>query len=84
MTAPRSDRLALPKLLVDEAVRAALDEDLGLAGDITTDPIIPADAEGAASIVAREPGVIAGLLFLVGQRSRRDRKSSWLGGGTYR
>ena len=61
MTAPRSHRLTLPKLLVDEAVRAALAEDLGLTGDITTDPIIPADAEGAAAIIAREPGVAAGL-----------------------
>jgi nicotinate-nucleotide pyrophosphorylase (carboxylating) len=54
-------RVELPKLLVEQAVRAALAEDLGLAGDITTDPIIPADAQGAVSLVAREPGVVAGL-----------------------
>jgi nicotinate-nucleotide pyrophosphorylase (carboxylating) len=42
-------------------VRAALEEDLGLAGDITTDPIIPPDAHGQATIVVREPAVIAGL-----------------------
>jgi nicotinate-nucleotide pyrophosphorylase (carboxylating) len=57
---PRS-RVELPKLLVEQAVRAALAEDLGLAGDITTDPIIPADAQGEAALVAREPGVVAGL-----------------------
>jgi nicotinate-nucleotide pyrophosphorylase (carboxylating) len=51
----------LPKLLVEQAVRAALSEDLGLAGDITTDPIIAPDAHGEAAIVAREPGVVAGL-----------------------
>jgi len=53
--------LELPQLLVDEAVRAALAEDLGPAGDITTDPIIPPDAQGEAMIVVREPAVIAGL-----------------------
>ncbi len=51
----------LPPLLVEQAVAAALDEDLGQAGDITTDAIIPADARGRAKIVAREEGVVAGL-----------------------
>ena len=46
---------------MEQAVRAALAEDLGLAGDITTDPIVPADAQGEAAIVARKPGVVAGL-----------------------
>ncbi len=61
MTEATSPRLELPKLLVQQAVEATLAEDLGLAGDITTDPIIAADAQGEAAIVAREPGVIAGL-----------------------
>lgn len=61
MTKTTAPRLELPKLLVQQAVEATLAEDLGLAGDITTDPIIPADAQGEAAIVAREPGVIAGL-----------------------
>ena len=61
MTVAKSLRLELPKLLVQQAVKATLAEDLGLAGDITTDPIIAADAQGEAAIVAREPGVIAGL-----------------------
>jgi len=51
----------LPRYLVDQAVREALQEDLGLAGDITTDPIIPHDARGAAAILVREPARIAGL-----------------------
>lgn len=51
----------LPRHLVRDAVRAALAEDLGLAGDITTDAIIDAEAQGAADIVAREEGVVAGL-----------------------
>jgi len=51
----------LPPLLVDDAVRAALAEDLGRAGDITTQATIPADAKARAVIAAREAGVVAGL-----------------------
>ena len=53
-------KLELPPFLVHRAVAAALEEDLGQTGDITTDPIIPADAVAEAEIVARKPGVIAG------------------------
>jgi nicotinate-nucleotide pyrophosphorylase (carboxylating) len=52
--------LELPPHLIARAVFAALEEDLGLAGDITTDRIIPGDAIAVAHIVARKPGVIAG------------------------
>ncbi len=51
----------LPRVLIEPLVRAALVEDLGRAGDVTTDAIIPADAVASAAIVARQPGVIAGL-----------------------
>jgi len=51
----------LPPFIVEEAVRAALQEDLGLAGDITTNACIPADATSRAVIATRKPGVIAGL-----------------------
>jgi len=51
----------LPRLLVAEAVRAALKEDLGRAGDITTDATIPADVPARAVIASRKPGVLAGL-----------------------
>jgi nicotinate-nucleotide pyrophosphorylase (carboxylating) len=61
MTETAPPQFDLPNLLVEQAVRAALAEDLGLAGDITTEPIIPPDAQGEAAIVARKPGVIAGL-----------------------
>jgi nicotinate-nucleotide pyrophosphorylase (carboxylating) len=61
MSAKSPFPLALPRLLVERAVAAALDEDLSAAGDITTDAIIPADATATAAIVAREPGVVAGL-----------------------
>jgi nicotinate-nucleotide pyrophosphorylase (carboxylating) len=56
------DALApLPRLLVESIVRAALLEDLGRVGDITTDAVIPADARLRAAIVSREPGVVAGV-----------------------
>ncbi len=51
----------LPTMLVEEAVRAALAEDLGRAGDVTTQAIIPASAKARAAIVARDSGVVAGL-----------------------
>ena len=54
-------KLELPPFLVERAVAAALEEDLGQAGDITTDPIIPARATAEAEIVARKAGVIAGV-----------------------
>ncbi|MGC3992933.1 MAG: carboxylating nicotinate-nucleotide diphosphorylase [Propionicimonas sp.] len=51
---------ALPRLVIEPLVRAALLEDLGRAGDITTDAIIAADATATVDLVAREPGVVAG------------------------
>jgi nicotinate-nucleotide pyrophosphorylase (carboxylating) len=39
----------------------ALDEDLGAIGDLTSDVLIPAERIGVAVIVARQPGVVAGL-----------------------
>ncbi|HLY46745.1 MAG TPA: carboxylating nicotinate-nucleotide diphosphorylase [Stellaceae bacterium] len=49
------------RLLVEPIVRAALLEDLGRAGDITTDAVVAPDAPIDAVIVARQPGVLAGL-----------------------
>jgi nicotinate-nucleotide pyrophosphorylase (carboxylating) len=51
-----------PALLIEPLVRQALAEDLGRAGDITTDAIIPAGKWARAVIAAREPGVISGLI----------------------
>ena len=51
----------LPEPLVRSAVAAALAEDLSLAGDITTDAIIPPEAEAAGVLMTRAPGIIAGL-----------------------
>ena len=52
---------ALPTILFEPAVRAALAEDLGRAGDITTDAIVPAGHRLSATIGARQAGVVAGL-----------------------
>jgi nicotinate-nucleotide pyrophosphorylase (carboxylating) len=49
-------------LLIEPIVRHALAEDLGRAGDITSDLIIPADQKASAKLVARRPGTIAGLI----------------------
>lgn len=51
----------LPRLLIEPVVRAALVEDLGRAGDITTMSVVPADTRAAGVIAARQAGVVAGL-----------------------
>jgi nicotinate-nucleotide pyrophosphorylase (carboxylating) len=51
----------LPRLLFEPLVRAALLEDLGRAGDLTTDAVIPAGYQAEMALVARQSGVIAGL-----------------------
>ncbi len=52
---------SLPPMLFDKLVRAALEEDLGRAGDITTLATIPAGTQAIAVMAARKAGVIAGL-----------------------
>ncbi|MEM1317746.1 MAG: carboxylating nicotinate-nucleotide diphosphorylase [Pseudomonadota bacterium] len=47
--------------MVQEAVRAALREDLGLAGDVTSDATIPVNATARAVMNSREEGVLAGI-----------------------
>jgi nicotinate-nucleotide pyrophosphorylase (carboxylating) len=51
----------VPRSIVADLVTRALDEDLGVAGDVTTTATIGAPAVAAADIVARKPGVVAGL-----------------------
>ncbi|NYZ13937.1 carboxylating nicotinate-nucleotide diphosphorylase [Azospirillum sp. RWY-5-1] len=48
-------------LILDEIVRRALQEDLGLAGDLTSNAVIPPGIRLEARLVARQPGVIAGV-----------------------
>ncbi|HSF96448.1 MAG TPA: carboxylating nicotinate-nucleotide diphosphorylase [Thermohalobaculum sp.] len=51
----------LPRLMLEPAIRAALLEDLGRAGDVTSDAVIPAGTRTTAVMRAREAGVAAGL-----------------------
>jgi len=48
-------------LIYEPIVRNALLEDLGRAGDLTTDSIVPPDAVATARIAARKDGRVAGL-----------------------
>jgi len=51
----------LPNLMIEPLVRAALLEDLGRAGDITTEALVPEDARAETALIARQTGVVAGL-----------------------
>jgi len=53
----------LSPVLIEPAVKAALAEDLGRGGDLTTDSIIEPDAWLKAAINARQAGAIAGIDF---------------------
>jgi nicotinate-nucleotide pyrophosphorylase (carboxylating) len=48
-------------LAIDDAVRNALAEDLGRAGDVTSIATVPQGTLGRAVVVARKAGTIAGL-----------------------
>lgn len=51
----------LPDVMLLPLVQAALLEDLGRAGDLTTDAIVPVDAVAETRLVSRQEGVLAGL-----------------------
>lgn len=51
----------LPDVMLEPIVRAALLEDLGRAGDITSTASVPADKMATTQLVARQAGVLAGL-----------------------
>ncbi|GLS88619.1 nicotinate-nucleotide pyrophosphorylase [carboxylating] [Cypionkella aquatica] len=51
----------LPDLLLEPLVRAALIEDLGPNGDVTTRAVIPAGTRYHARLNAREAGVVSGM-----------------------
>jgi nicotinate-nucleotide pyrophosphorylase (carboxylating) len=48
-------------LLYEEVVRRALTEDLGRAGDLTSDAVLGPEVRTEAAVVARAPGRLAGL-----------------------
>lgn len=51
----------LPDIVLDPIVRLALAEDLGRAGDLTTDATIPPETQMSCHIQARQAGYLAGL-----------------------
>ena len=53
-----------PNVLVQKAIKQALYEDLGLAGDITTNSIFDEKQLGIATLRAREHGILAGSQFV--------------------
>ena len=55
----------LPTIMIEPTVRAALLEDLGRAGDLTTDAIVPADLVASRSTLTGEH-----LAAFVGSRAK--------------
>jgi nicotinate-nucleotide pyrophosphorylase (carboxylating) len=51
----------LPDIVLEPIVKLALAEDLGAAGDLTTDALIDPEADGRWAVRARKAGVVAGL-----------------------
>jgi nicotinate-nucleotide pyrophosphorylase (carboxylating) len=51
----------LARIMIEPLVRNALREDLGRAGDLTTNAIVPVGLQAHAVLRAREQGVVAGL-----------------------
>jgi nicotinate-nucleotide pyrophosphorylase (carboxylating) len=52
---------ALPHITIEPLVRMALLEDIGRAGDLTTDAIVPTGRNATTLVVARQQGIVAGL-----------------------
>lgn len=52
---------ALPPIMTEAVVRGALLEDLGRAGDITTNAVIPAETRMSVEMAARQHGTLAGV-----------------------
>jgi nicotinate-nucleotide pyrophosphorylase (carboxylating) len=48
---------------IDRIIKAALEEDLGADGDVTTNSVVPKDAQAVAKLMAKAEGVLAGLDF---------------------
>jgi nicotinate-nucleotide pyrophosphorylase (carboxylating) len=67
----------LPPPVYEPLVLAALREDLGRAGDVTTDAIVSAQVESSGAIVARESGCVAGLDVARAAFLALDRRIEW-------
>ncbi len=51
----------LPKVIIENAISSALFEDLGRAGDLTSQIVVPKKAIAEGAIMARQDGVLAGI-----------------------
>ena len=65
----------LPAAAYRPLLRAALREDLGSGGDVTTRFFVPARARFKARVVSREPGVVCGLEVAAAAFRACDRKA---------
>jgi nicotinate-nucleotide pyrophosphorylase (carboxylating) len=63
-------------LLYEDILRRALQEDLGRAGDLTTDAIVPTTADASAGVTARKGGRIAGLEIALSTIRLLDAKAA--------
>jgi nicotinate-nucleotide pyrophosphorylase (carboxylating) len=68
--------LRLSRELVEAAVAAALAEDLGLAGDLTSEATIPAGAWASGVIATRKAGVVAGTQLVEAAFRALDAETS--------
>ncbi len=62
-------------LQYEPTVRRALEEDLGRAGDLTTQAVVPLDSKTSGRLVAREAGSIAGLDITISTFRMLDPRS---------
>jgi nicotinate-nucleotide pyrophosphorylase (carboxylating) len=77
MSVPNHSFGILERQNLEFLVARALEEDLGLDGDITSRATIPPDASGAAFLVARSPGVLAGLPAVELLAGRFELQGGW-------
>jgi nicotinate-nucleotide pyrophosphorylase (carboxylating) len=62
---PSRDFAASLELFAEPIVRAALLEDIGRGGDLTTEAIVEPNREATAQVIARSSGIIAGVSVAV-------------------
>ncbi|HEX2029145.1 MAG TPA: carboxylating nicotinate-nucleotide diphosphorylase [Nitriliruptorales bacterium] len=63
-----------PALLYEPVVRRALREDLGVAGDLTTEAIVAPDVQATGVVAARSPGRVAAVTVAARAFTLLDRR----------
>ncbi len=61
MNVTKAELAPLARVLYEPLIRAALVEDLGFGGDLTSEATVPAGTRASAAFVARARGTIAGI-----------------------